>query len=46
MFSGLRDTITPAMLAVATLMIVVSTSLYVGLQRVQRQVKAAAVLPA
>jgi len=46
MFSGLRDTITPAMLAVATLMIVVSTSLYVGLQRLQRQLKAAAVLPA
>jgi putative spermidine/putrescine transport system permease protein len=46
MFSGLRDTITPAMLAVATMMIVVSTSLYVGLQRVQRQMKSAAVLPA
>lgn len=36
MFSGLRDSITPAMLAVATLMIVVSTALYLGMQRVQR----------
>jgi putative spermidine/putrescine transport system permease protein len=39
MFSGLRDTITPAMLAVATVMIVVSTLLFVALQRVQRAAK-------
>jgi putative spermidine/putrescine transport system permease protein len=39
MFSGLRDTITPAMLAVATVMIVVSTLLFVGMQRVQRAAK-------
>ena len=47
MFSGLRDTITPAMLAVATLMIVLSTGLYLGVQRVQRQARARgqAVLP-
>ena len=37
MFSGLRDSITPAMVAVATLMIVVSTALYLGVQRVQRR---------
>ena len=46
MFSGLRDTITPAMLAVATIMIVVSTLLFVGVQRVQRQARRALVLPA
>jgi putative spermidine/putrescine transport system permease protein len=46
MFSGLRDTITPAMLAVATLMIIVSTLLFVGVQRVQRQARRAVVLPA
>lgn len=37
MFSGLRDSITPAMLAVATLMIVVSSALYLGVRRVQRR---------
>ena len=37
MFSGLRDSITPAMLAVATLMIVVSTALYLGVRQVQRR---------
>jgi len=45
MFSGLRDTITPAMLAVATVMIVISTLLFVGVQRVQRQARRAVVLP-
>jgi putative spermidine/putrescine transport system permease protein len=37
MFSGLRDSITPAMLAVATLMIVISTGLYLGVARVHRR---------
>lgn len=37
MFSGLRDTINPAMLAVATVMICISTALFLGLQRVQRR---------
>jgi putative spermidine/putrescine transport system permease protein len=46
MFSGLRDTITPAMLAVATIMIVISTLLFVGVQRVQRQARRGVVLPA
>jgi len=46
MFSGLRDTITPAMLAVATVMIVISTLLFVGVQRVQRQGRRAVVLAA
>jgi putative spermidine/putrescine transport system permease protein len=41
MFSGLRDTITPAMLAVATVMIAVSTLLFVGVQRVQRAARQA-----
>jgi putative spermidine/putrescine transport system permease protein len=41
MFSGLRDSITPAMLAVATLMIVVSTLLYLGVASVQRRASAA-----
>jgi len=39
MFSGLRDTINPAMLAVATVMICISTALFLGLQRVQRQAR-------
>lgn len=37
MFSGLRDSITPAMLAVATLMIGVSTALYLAVAGVQRR---------
>jgi len=41
MFSGLRDSITPAMLAVATLMIGVSTALYLAVARVQRRGRAA-----
>jgi putative spermidine/putrescine transport system permease protein len=41
MFSGLRDSMTPAMLAVATLMIALSTLLFVGLQRAQRNMKRA-----
>ena len=45
MFSGLRDTITPAMLAVATMMIALSTLLFVGVQRVQRQARQRASLP-
>jgi putative spermidine/putrescine transport system permease protein len=40
MFSGLRDSITPAMLAVATVMIVVSTLLYLGVASVQRRASA------
>lgn len=39
MFSGLRENITPAMLAVATLMIVLSTALFLGLTRVQRRLR-------
>ena len=42
MFSGLRDSISPAMLAVATVMIALSTALYLGLQQVQRRARAAA----
>jgi putative spermidine/putrescine transport system permease protein len=42
MFSGLRDSITPAMLAVATVMIVVSTGLYLGVAAVQRRARLAA----
>ena len=41
MFSGLRDSITPAMLAVATLMIVLSTALYLAVARVQQRARAA-----
>ncbi len=37
MFSGLRDSITPALTAVATLMIVFSTALFLGMQAVQRR---------
>ncbi|MBL8324805.1 MAG: ABC transporter permease [Rubrivivax sp.] len=37
MFSGLRDSITPAMVAVATLMIIVSTVLYLAVARVQQR---------
>jgi putative spermidine/putrescine transport system permease protein len=40
MFSGLRDTINPAMLAVATVMICMSTVLFLGVQRVQRRARA------
>ena len=40
MFSGLRDSITPAMLAVATVMILVSTFLYLGVASVQRRASA------
>ena len=40
MFSGLRDSITPAMLAVATVMIAVSTALFLGLQQAQRRLRA------
>ena len=39
MFSGLRDSITPAMLAVATIMIAISTLLFLGLQRFQRRLQ-------
>ena len=40
MFSGLREQISPAMLAVATLMIGVSTALFLGVRRVQRRMEA------
>lgn len=43
MFTGLRDTFTPAMLAVATVMIAVSTGLFLGMQRVQRLARERAV---
>lgn len=39
MFSGLRETISPAMLAVATLMIAISTALFLGVQQVQRRMR-------
>ena len=39
MFSGLRYTINPCMLAVATVMICISTALFLGLQRVQRRAR-------
>jgi len=39
MFSGLRDSITPALTAVATLMIVFSTALFLGMQAVQRRAR-------
>jgi ABC-type spermidine/putrescine transport system permease subunit II len=39
MFSGLRDSITPAMVAVAALMIVISTALYLAVARVQGKAK-------
>jgi putative spermidine/putrescine transport system permease protein len=39
MFSGLRDSITPALTAVATLMIVFSTALFLAMLRLQRRVR-------
>lgn len=39
MFSGLRDSITPALTAVATLMIVFSTALFLGLLALQRRAR-------
>ena len=39
MFSGLRDSITPALTAVATLMIVFSTALFLGMQALQRRAR-------
>lgn len=42
MFSGLRESISPAMLAVATVMIALSTALYLGLQQAHRRARAAA----
>jgi len=39
MFSGLRDSITPALTAVATLMIVLSTALFLLMQAVQRRAR-------
>ena len=42
MFSGLRDSITPALTAVATIMIVFSTALFLGMQAVQRRARRAA----
>jgi len=40
MFSGLRDSITPALTAVATIMIVFSTSLFLLMQALQRRARA------
>jgi putative spermidine/putrescine transport system permease protein len=42
MFSGLRDSITPALTAVATIMIVFSTSLFLLMQALQRRARRAA----
>lgn len=42
MFSGLRDSITPALTAVATIMIVFSTTLFLLMQWVQRRARRAA----
>jgi putative spermidine/putrescine transport system permease protein len=39
MFSGLRDSITPALTAVATIMIAISTGLFLVMQAVQRRVR-------
>ena len=43
MFSGLRDSITPALTAVATLMIVLSTALFLLMQAVQRRARRASI---
>ena len=43
MFSGLRDSITPALTAVATIMIVFSTTLFLLMQAVQRRARRAAI---
>jgi putative spermidine/putrescine transport system permease protein len=43
MFSGLRDSITPALTAVATIMIVFSTALFLLMQALQRRSRARAV---
>lgn len=45
MFSGLRDSITPALTAVATVMIVFSTTLFLLMLRLQRRARAAAQSP-
>ena len=42
MFSGLRDSISPALTAVATLMIVFSTLLFLLMQSLQRRARARA----
>ena len=42
MFSGLRDSITPALTAVATIMIVFSTVLFLLMQALQRRARRAA----
>jgi len=39
MFSGLRDSITPALTAVATIMIAISTGLFLAMQAVQRRAR-------
>lgn len=46
MFSGLRDSITPALTAVATIMIVFSTALFLLMQALQRRARRAARLRA
>jgi putative spermidine/putrescine transport system permease protein len=43
MFSGLRDNITPALTAVATIMIAISTGLFLAMQAVQRRARRQAV---
>jgi putative spermidine/putrescine transport system permease protein len=42
MFSGLRDSITPALTAVATIMIAISTGLFLLMQTLQRRARRAA----
>jgi putative spermidine/putrescine transport system permease protein len=42
MFSGLRDSITPALTAVATIMILFSTALFLLMQALQRRARRAA----
>jgi len=42
MFSGLRDSITPALTAVATIMIAFSTALFLLMQALQRRARRAA----
>jgi ABC-type spermidine/putrescine transport system permease subunit II len=39
MFSGLRDSMTPALTAVATIMIVFSTTLFMLMQMLQRRTR-------
>ena len=45
MFSGLRDSMTPALTAVATIMIVFSTTLFLLMQMLQRRTRKATARP-